>query len=384
MSNLRLDRDPKDPVPEGLDEVEQQSVMLKAVRQRGGLRKGEELTAVPSGTPPLPGGWTSVGTVTASSGKPYRIYMKFPGGQGHGPLGSRHNKPKGDTGTMARTQHKPNKTTGTPTDPPPTEKPKPIETPPQKVWLGSVESDKVAEITAELKNVVADPGSTEKDITDAIQKAFAAQRQLVLIGGEDDPRIQEMNEQIAEAIEIISETRNSEFESVLRKEKLSPGSQPEKVIKEHLQKALGSMRQRQLMGFSEDEKEYQRTQELIEKGIATLADRQADNIEDVLRRSKVPGNNVTDKELSDATQELFGLARTLELMGISRPKAAKAMGDLGDLLLAMVKRKTETRDALIQKKSLPNSGVTDADVDRATAELEVLKQQVRKFGVSVL
>lgn len=383
MPNLRLDRDPKDPVPEGLDEVEQQSVMLKAVKQRGGLRAGEELTAVPSGTPPLPGGWTSVGTVSAPSGKSYRIYMKFPGGHGHGPLGSRHNKPKGDTGTMARTQHKPNKTTGTPTDPPPTEKPKPIETPPQKVWLGTVESDKVSEITENLKNVVGDPGSTEKEISDAIQKAIGAQRQLILMGGEDDPRIHEMNEQIEDAIEIISETRNSDFESVLRKEKLSPGSQPERVIKEHLQKALGSLRQRQLLGYDEDEKEYKRTEENIEKGIATIADRQADNVEDVLRRSKIPGNNVTDKELSDATQELFGLARSLELLGVSRPKATKAIGDLSDLLLTIVKRKQDNRDALILKKSFPNSGVTDADVDRATAELESMKEQVRKFGVSV-
>ncbi len=384
MDNIRFSRDPKDPVPEGLNEVEQQAVMLKAVKQRGGIRRGEELTAVPFGTPPLPGGWTAVGNVTAPSGKPYRIYMKFPGGHGHGPLGSRHNKPKGDTGTMARTQHKPNKTTGTPTDPPPTEKPKPIETPPQKAWLGSIESDKVAEVTAKLKDVVEDPGSTEKDISDAIQKAFGAQRQLVLMGGEDDPRIQEMNEQIEEAIEIISETRNSDFESVLRKEKLSPGSQPEATIKEHLQKAIGSMRQRQLLGYGEDEKEVKRTQDLIDNGIAVLADRQADRIDDVLKRSKVPGNNVNEKEISAAVQELFGLARSMELMGMSRPKAVKAMGDLDDLLLALVKRKTESRDAVVQKRSIPNSGVTDADVDRANTELELLKNQVRRFGVSVL
>ena len=383
MDNIRFSRDPKDPVPEGLNEVEQQAVMLKAVKQRGGIRQGEELTAVPFGTPPLPGGWTAVGNVNAPSGKPYRIYMKFPGGHGHGPLGSRHNKPKGDTGTMARTQHKPNKTTGTPTDPPPTEKPKPIETPPQKAWLGSIESDKAAEFTEKLKNVVEDPGSTEKDITDAIQKAIGAQRQLVLMGGEGDPRIQEMNEQIADAIEIISETRNSDFESVLRKERLSPGSQSEKAIKEHLEKAFGSMRQRQLMGFPEDEKEYKRTEENINKAIETLADRQADRIEDVLKKTRTPGANVSEKELSDAAQELFALSRQLQLMGMSRPKAAQAMGDVDELLLAMVKRKTESRDALIQKKSTPNSGVTDADVDRANMELEILKNQVRQFGVSV-
>src|SRR3954453_5193784 len=105
MPNIRFDRDPKDPVPEGLNEAEQQAVMLKAVKQRGGLGKGEELTAVPSGSPPLAEGWGWVGTVRAPPGKPYRIYMKFPGGPGPGPLGTRHNKPKGDSGPMARTQH---------------------------------------------------------------------------------------------------------------------------------------------------------------------------------------------------------------------------------------------------------------------------------------
>jgi len=382
MPNLKFDRDPKDPVPEGLDEAEQQAVMLKAVKQRGGLHNGEELTAVPSGTPPLPG-WTPVQTVTAPSGKPYRVYMKFPGGHGHGPLGSRQNKPKSDTGTMARMQHKPNKSTGQSPEAPPTEKPKPVETPPQNVWLGSAESDKVGEVTQQLKDVIEDPGATEKEITDMLQKAMGAGRQLALMGGENDPRMQELQEQIGEAIDLLSETRNSEFESVLRKEQLSPGSQAEGTIKEHLQKALGGLRQKQLMGYPEDDKEYKRSQELVDKGIGVLADRQADRIDEVLKRAKGPSSTVSDKELSAAAQELFGLARSLELMGLSREKAAKAMGDLDDALLGLIARKTQSRNELVKRRETPNSGVTDADVDRAEAELQALKEQVRRLGITV-
>jgi len=382
MGQPRFSYDEKTPVPAGLDEAEQQSVMLKALKQRGGLHNGEELTAVPSGTPPLPG-WTPVQTITAPSGKPYRVYMKFPGGHGHGPLGSRHNKPKGDKGTMPRTQHKPNKTMGRPLEPAPTEKPKPVETPPQNVWLGSKESDKVGELTEQLKDVISDPGATEKEITDAVQKAIGAARQLALMGGEDDPRMEALWEQVNEAIELMSETRNSDFESVLRKEKLSPGSQSESTIKEHLQKALGDMRQRQLMGSSQDGKEFQRTQELIDKGITALADRQADRIDDVLKRAKAPGSTVTDKQLSDTVGELFGLARSLELMGVSRQKAQKAMGDMDGALLEMVRRKTESRNNMIKHRALPDSGVSDADVERAQAELEMLKEQVRRLGITV-
>jgi len=383
MPNIRFDRDPKDPVPEGLNEAEQQAVMLKAVKQRGGLGKGEELTAIPSGSPPLPGGWTSVGTVSAPSGKAYRIYMKFPGGHGHGPLGTRHNKPHGDSGTMARTQHKPNKTTGLPSEPPPTEEPKLIETPPQKAWLGSVESDKVGEVTADLKNLLGDPGATEKEITEMVQKAMGVGRQLALLGGEDDPRMQELQEQIGEAMDLISETRNSDFESVLRKESLSQGSQSEATIKEHMQKVLGGLRQKQLMGYDEDDKEYKRSQELIDKAIGVLADRHADHIEEVLKRSKATPSTVTDKEVSDAAREVFAMARSLELMGISRPKAVKALSDLDEILLAMVARKTEARNVLVKQREVPNSGVTDADVDKANAELDSLKQQIRRLGISV-
>jgi hypothetical protein len=141
--------------------------------------------------------------------------MKFPGGQGHSPLGSRHKNPKGDAGTMARTQHKACKSTGRPSEAGPTEKPKPVETPPENAWLGSAESDKVGEITEQLKDVVGDPGATEKEITDMLQKALGAGRQLALMGGDNDPRMQALQEQIGEAIDLLRETRNSEFESVL-------------------------------------------------------------------------------------------------------------------------------------------------------------------------
>lgn len=114
-----------------------------------------------------------------------------------------------------------------------------------------------------------------------------------------------------------------------------------------------------------------------------LADRQADRIDEVLKRSKGTSSTVSDKELSDAAKELFGMVRSLELMGISREKAATAMSDLNDALLGLVTRKTQIRNELVKRRDIPNSGVTDADVDRAEAELQALKQQVRRLGIAV-
>ena len=53
--------------------------MVEAAKQRGGLRPGEDLTALPSGTTPPSGDWKSAGTVTApGTDDTYDVYTRDP------------------------------------------------------------------------------------------------------------------------------------------------------------------------------------------------------------------------------------------------------------------------------------------------------------------
>jgi uncharacterized membrane protein (Fun14 family) len=79
VSDPQVVRFPDIPIPPNLDEQEQHDVMLDAAKRRGGLRPGEDLTALPAGTPPLGGDWKPAGTIKApGSGKAYDVYTRDP------------------------------------------------------------------------------------------------------------------------------------------------------------------------------------------------------------------------------------------------------------------------------------------------------------------
>lgn len=67
------------PTAPAIEEEEQYQVMVNAADRRGGLRPGEDLTALPSNHPPPPGNWHSEGRIVApASGREYTIYTQHP------------------------------------------------------------------------------------------------------------------------------------------------------------------------------------------------------------------------------------------------------------------------------------------------------------------
>ena len=66
-------------VPPSLDEADQYDAMVAAVRQRGGLSEGENLTAIPAGSPPPGSSFTRERVVTSPTGKKYDIYTRYLG-----------------------------------------------------------------------------------------------------------------------------------------------------------------------------------------------------------------------------------------------------------------------------------------------------------------
>jgi hypothetical protein len=372
-------RDPKLSVPPRLNEEEQQATMLKAAKQRGGVHNGEELTVVPVGTPPLGGAWTAVGTISApGSGTPYKIYLKTPPRRGPGTIGTRNNHPISDAGTMPLIQSKPNVPSGTYQQ----EGPQPAKNPLTDNWLAGVASDGLNEAAEALGKVLENPAASEEQIGEKVRGGLAAARRVELVGGGDDPKLATLMQQVGKAVDRVAEMRTAAFEDALRQEERVPGSVSEQKLKDHIQKGLSGERQRQLLGVA-NETGPSKAMELVGRAIGIVADRKADAVQNLLDQDKRSPGSVTDTRFSQAIGDLLGMVRETELLGISRPKTNDALASIAEVMKVVVQRKTEARQKLIQQRNLAGSGVTDQQIQQATDDLNQIKEQARRVGVSI-
>jgi hypothetical protein len=375
---VEIARDPKLPVPPGLDDGEQRAAMLKAYRQRGGVHGGEELTVVPRGTPPLGGAWRAIGTVSApGSGKPYTIYLKSPHKSGPGTKGTRTNHPVSDAGTTPLVEHRPPAPTGAAADDvhQPAKK-----NPTAEAWLGAAESNELAEPTEELKKVLANPSATEQQIGDKVQKGLASARRLALLGAQNDAQNAAFFEQVSKAVARVGEMRNAAFDAVIQQEERSPGSVSDEKFKEQLQNVLSAERQRQLLGSSSDsdsDRAPSRAMELTGKAIGIVADRKADAMRNLLDQDKRSHGSVTEEQFRKAIQGLLASVRESELLGISRPKTENALDTVGQVLRVMIQRKTEARLKLLQQNDM------SGELQKVTDDLNRLKEEAQRLGVVI-
>lgn len=368
-------RDSNTPEPSDLDEEEQKATMVKAVKQRGGVHRGEELTVLPVGTPPPGGAWRSAGTINApGSGKPYKIYMKFPPGHGPGITGSRTKHPVSDVGTMPVTTNKPNSPAGSsPGDV------QAAKNPIAEHWLGAVEADQLTAYSEELQKVLDNPAATEDQISDKVKAALAESRRISLLGGGEDSMVNNVLKQVAQASNQIGDMRNAALEGIMQQEERAPGSVTDDKFKEKITAVLGAERQRQLLGAGGSSKAL----ELVGEAVGVVADRKADAVQDLLEQDKKAPGSVTETRFSGAIRDLLGMVRETQLLGISRPKTDAALASIAEVMKVVIQRKADARLKLLQQKDVPGSGVTDQQIQQATDDLNQVKEQARRLGISV-
>jgi hypothetical protein len=379
MANQQIARDPKLPVPEGLDEGEQQAAMLKAVKQRGGVHRGEQLTVVPLGTPPLPGPWQAAGKVNApGSGKPYTVYMIIPHKDGPGIIGTHTNKPVSDAGTMSVIENKPNTQTGiTPAESPQAPKNQAAEN-----WLGAGDSDALVEYTEDLQKTLDNPNATEDQISQKVKAGLAEARRVSLLGGDrDNSMVSALMQQVGKAVNQVAKMKSDALEDVIQQEEKSPNSVSDAKFQDRIKAALAAERQRQLMGAGNDGPSEALV--LTGQAITIVADRKADAVQDLLDKDKQSPGSVTDSQFSGAVQDLLGMVREVQLLGASSAKTNSALANVGEVMKVVIQRKAESLRKLIQQKAIPGSGVTDDQIQQATDDLNKLKEQGRRMGVSV-
>jgi hypothetical protein len=379
MANQQIARDPNTPVPQGLDEDEQQAAMLKAAKQRGGVHRGEQLTVVPLGTPPLPSPWRAAGKVAApGSGKAYTVYMIIPPKRGPGPTGTPTNQPVSDAGTMPVTQNQPNTQTGII----PAESPQAPKNQLAETWLGAGDSDALVEYTEELQKVLDNPNATEDQISEKVKAGLAEARRVSLLGGgdRDNSMVSALMQQVGKAVNQVAKMKSDALEDVIQQEEKIPNSVTDTKFQDRIKAALAAERQRQLMGAANDGPSEALA--LTGKAITIVADRKADAVQDLLTRDKQSPGSVTDSQFSGAIKDLLGIVREVQLLGASSRKTDSALANVGEVMKVVIQRKAESLRKLIHQKA-SGGGVTDDQIQQATDDLNQLREQGRRMGISV-
>ncbi|HLV85424.1 MAG TPA: hypothetical protein VKV39_00500 [Candidatus Sulfotelmatobacter sp.] len=379
MPDTKIVRDETLAAPPGLDEVEQQDVMLRAVKL--GLRRPtDDLTAVPAGSPPPGAGWRKVKDLPApGSGKPYSIYIFSHDPPRRGPVGTGSRPPAKHPGLHAKTHHqKPHAPTGSSDSTSPA---KPNKKPDEKKeqWLGSTDSDHLTEATEAVRAILDDPAATEDQITVSVQRGLDEARNVSKLSDGNDPRVTLMMQQIAKATTRVGEMRNEAFEKILDQEERSPNSVPDQQITYHVQRVLGAERQRQLLGADQSQKTG--AMELVARAIGIVGDRKADAVQNLLDQDKRTPGSISEAQFSKAVTDLIGVARQTQLLGIDRPKANAALDSVAEVMQLLIRRKAEARRKMLEQKNDPNSGVTDQQIQDATLELSKMKQEAQRLGI---
>lgn len=195
------------------------------------------------------------------------------------------------------------------------------------VKVSKVVSDRKA---AQLQKLIEDarrPGNkvTEEDLSKAVTNVLSIERQKQLLGAADDSDTLATNAMLGEVLGIVGERRKKAVKDLLEDAK-KPGS---KVTEEELSKAvaglLGTERQAQLLGTSEDSSE---TMELLAQAITVSEQRRKAALQNLIAQTKQPGNSVTREQISKAVTDILSSERQRQLLGAGGPDDDKEVADL--------------------------------------------------------
>jgi hypothetical protein len=215
-----------------------------------------------------------------------------------------------------------------------------------------------------------------------VKAGLAEARRVSLLGSgdRDNSMVSALMQQVGRAVNQVAKMKSDALEDVIQQEEKSPNSVPDAKFQDRIKAALAAERQRQLMGAGNDGPSEALV--LTGQAITIVADRKADAVQDLLSKDKQSPGSVTDSQFSGAIKDLLGMVREVQLLGASSTKTNSALANVGEVMKVVIQRKAESLRKLIQQKAIPGSGVTDDQIQQATDDLNQLKEQGRRMGVS--
>ncbi len=240
-----------------------------------------------------------------------------------------------------------------------------------------------------LQSVLADPKATEKERSEKVATTIGIMRQVELLGQDDkDPQIAEATALIVELIKVDTKEKTAALEVLVNKEKSSSGSVSEDQFKTLIAKLMGDVRQEELMGIEEDDKDEKesgpsKAMGLVIDSLNLVADRRVATLKDVVAQEQRFPGSVSDQQFQRLVQAVIGDGRQKLLLGLSN-SAVSDMETVTDVMKIFLERRRAALAALFKKQGAPGSRVTAAQVDQAMADYEAAKTQAMQWGVAVV
>ena len=235
-----------------------------------------------------------------------------------------------------------------------------------------------------LKQVLADPAAKEKDMGEKLVVMIGVMRQEQLMS-QDDPSAEEATTLIVQVIDRSTDQRTAALEDLIKKEKGASGTISDDKFREALAAVMGGERQRELMGMNEDkegEKKSERVQQAVVEVIHLASERRIKSLKTLIDQEEKSMGSVPDQKFKDMIAAILGDERQKVLMGISDDGSAGMTAVLDVMRLVLKRRQAAVAD-LMKKQMGPGSGVTNDQVNKAIKDLDVIKAQARQIGIAV-
>ena len=236
----------------------------------------------------------------------------------------------------------------------------------------------------ELKTVLADPNAKEKDMSEKVSKMLGVMRQEELMGVDDDDSA-EATKLIEKVVDRSGVQRTAALETLVKKEQVSSGAVSEDQFREAIGAAIGVERQRQLLGMADDDEGQKKSTQVMQavaNVIHLVSERRIKAAKTLIEQEKASMGSVSDEKFKQLISSLLGDEREKQLMGLSDDKSdgVEIVQDIFELVL---KRRNSAVADLLRKQATPNSGVTNAQINRAIEDLDLVKEQARRLGIAV-
>ena len=239
--------------------------------------------------------------------------------------------------------------------------------------------------TNAVRALLADPTAKEEDMAEKMTTMLGVMRQEELLGVEDDPAAQEATDLIVKVIDRSAEKRTAILEDLVKREKASSGAIPDDKFREAIAVVMGVERQRQLMGMADDAegaKKSERVNQAVADVIHLVSERRTKALKALIDEETKSMGSVSDKKFQELLVAVQGDERQKQLIGLSDDDSGgqSAVVDVFNLIL---KRRKAAVAELFRRQTIPGSGVTNDQVNRAVKDYNDIKQEARRLGMAV-
>lgn len=239
--------------------------------------------------------------------------------------------------------------------------------------------------TNAVRALLADPTAKEEDMAEKMTTMLGVMRQEQLLGVEDDPAAQEASDLMVKVIDRSAEKRTAILEDLVKREKAFSGAIPDDKFREAIAVVMGIERQRQLMGMADDAegaKKSERVNQAVVEVIHLVSERRIKALKDLIDEETKSMGTVSDKKFRELLVAVQGDEREKQLMGLSDDDSGgqSAVVDVFNLIL---KRRKAAVAELFRRQTIPGSGVTNDQVNRAINDYDDIKREARRLGMAV-